>query len=226
METLQAIANRQGVLRYLPAPVEPEKIEALLLAATQAPSPVNLQPWAFVVVTEAETRRQVARYLVEVQEARVFDELLGMPTDYTARLMALYEGFEHAPCFILVCLQPKVAFARAEDEAVLRQWHLVCLGAAMQNLMVAATALELGTRWFGGFALDGGGAPLKQLLGIPPAVEVVAATPVGYHAEPPKPRPLQTPDLLAGFTRGDSRALGRLLRGKLALADVAHYERW
>lgn len=226
MDALQAIAQRQGVLRYLPAPVEPEKIEALLQAATQAPSPVNLQPWAFVVVTEAESRRRVADYLVAVQEARVFDALLGMPPEYTGRLMALYEGFEHAPCFIFICLEPKVAFARAEDEAVLRQWHLVCLGAAMQNLMVAATALDLGTRWFGGFALDGGGAPLKQLLGIPPQVEVVAATPVGYHNEPPKPRPLQARAVLAEFARGDSRALGRLLRGKLVLDEVVHSERW
>ncbi len=214
------------MLRFRPDPVEPAKIEAVLAAAVAAPSPVNLQPWAFVVVTDPALTRQIARYLVEVQERRVFTELLEMPESYTARLMGLYEGFDRTPCFVVVCLEPKAAFARSEHEAVLRQWCLVSLGAAMENLMVAATALGLGTRWFGGFALEDGGAALKALLGIPAEVEIIAATPLGYHDEPPKPRPVQDRADVYEFRRGDSRALGRLLRGKLALEEVVHRERW
>jgi nitroreductase len=233
MDTLEAIAGRHGVLRFRPDPVEPAKIEAVLRAAAAAPSPVNLQPWAFVVVTDPALTRQIAHYLVEVQEAHVVGELLSLPASYTARLMDLYEGFDRTPCFVFVCLEPKVEFARPEDEAVLRQWYLVSLGAAMQSLMVAATALGLGTRWFGGFALDkrsspvdNGGTVLKELLGIPADVEIIAATPLGYHDEPPKPRPVQDRADVYGFRRGDSRALGRLLRGKLALGEVVHRERW
>ncbi len=214
------------MLRFRPDPVEPAKIEAVLAAAVAAPSPVNLQPWAFVVVTDPALTRQIARYLVEVQERRVFTELLEMPESYTARLMGLYEGFDRTPCFVVVCLEPKAAFARSEHEAVLRQWCLVSLGAAMENLMVAATALGLGTRWFGGFALEDGGAALKALLGIPAEVEIIAATPLGYHDEPPKPRPAQDRADVSEFRRGDSRALGRLLRGKLAMAEVVHRGRW
>jgi len=226
MDALAAIAGRHGVLRFRSDPVEPAKIEAVLAAATAAPSPVNLQPWAFVVVTEPAVTRPIAHYLAEVQEGRIFTELLDMPEGYTARLMDLYAGFDRVPCFVFVCLQPKAAFARPEHEAVLRQWCLVSLGAAMQNLMVAATALGLGTRWFGGFALDGGGAALKALLGIPEGVEIVAATPLGYHDEPPKARPPQEWADVHEFQRGDSRALGRLLRGRLAMGEVVHRERW
>ncbi len=214
------------MLRFRPDPVEPAKIEAVLAAAVAAPSPVNLQPWAFVVATDPALTRQIAHYLVEVQERRVFTELLEMPESYTARLMGLYEGFDRTPCFVVVCLEPKAAFVRSEHEAVLRQWCLVSLGAAMENLMVAATALGLGTRWFGGFALEDGGAALKELLGIPAEVEIIAATPLGYHDEPPKPRPAQDRADVSEFRRGDSRALGRLLRGKLAMAEVVHRGRW
>jgi nitroreductase len=226
MDAFEAIAGRHGVLHFRPDPVEPAKIEAVLRAAVAAPSPVNLQPWAFVVVTDPALARQIARYLVEVQEARVFTDLLSLPESYTARLMDLYKGFDLTPCFVFVCLEPKVDFARPEDAAVLRQWYLVSLGAAMQNLMVAATSLDLGTRWFGGFALDDGGVALKEMLGIPEGVEIVAATPLGYHDEPPKPRPAQDRADVHGFRRGDSRALGRLLRGKLALEEVVHREHW
>lgn len=226
MDALDAITQRHGVLRYRPDPVAADTIATLLQAAAAAPSPANLQPWALVVVTDPAVTVRVAHYLVEVQEQRVFADLLGLGAGDRERLMALYDGFEQTPCFIFVCLEPKVEFALPEHAEVLRQWHLVCVGAAMQNLMVAATALGLGTRWFGGFALDAGGAGIRSLLGIPRAVEVIAATPVGYHDEPPKPRPLQQREDISGFRRGDRHTLGRLLRGKLPVADVAHWERW
>jgi nitroreductase len=226
VKALKAIAERQGCLRYRSDPIEPDKLEAVLQAAVAAPSPANLQGWAFIVVTDSTKTKQIAHYLVEVQEQRVFRELLGMPEEYTARLMGLYEEFDRAPCFVFVCLEPKVEFALPEHEAVLRQWHLVSLGAAMQNLMVAATALGLGTRWFGGFNLDNEGDWLTGLLGIPPGVEIVAATPLGYHDEPPKPRPVQELAHVAGFRRGDSRALGRMLKGKLPLGLVVHIDHW
>jgi nicotinate-nucleotide--dimethylbenzimidazole phosphoribosyltransferase len=226
VDAIEAIHGRQGVLRFRPDPVPPDQIDAVLAAAAAAPSPVNLQPWAFVVVADPAMTCRVARYLVHAQEKRVFEEFLAMPAAYTERLMGLYEGFDRTPCFILVCLDPKVRFAQPQHETVLREWHLVCLGAAMENLMIAATALGLGTRWFGGFALDGGGATLKEMLGIPCEVELVAATPVGYYDEPPKSRPPQELAALAEFRRGDSRALGRLLRGKLPVESVVHRERW
>lgn len=92
MDALEAIARRYGVLRFRPDPVEPAKIEAVLRAAVAAPSPVNLQPWTFVVVTDPVMTRQTARYLVEVQEVSVFTELLDLPESYTARLMDMCEA--------------------------------------------------------------------------------------------------------------------------------------
>jgi nitroreductase len=225
MDALEAITARQGVLRYRTDPVPAGHVDAVLAAAVAAPSPVNLQPWAFVVVTEPERVAQVTQYLVHVQEARVFDELLEMPQDYTRRLIGLYDEFR-PPCFIFVCLEPKVDFAKPEHQDVMRQWCLVSLGAAMTNLMVAATSLGLGTRWFGGFALEDAGSNLKAMLGIPKGVEVIGATPLGYHDEAPKPRPLQERATIAGFKRGDSKALGQLLRGKLPLDEVVHREQW
>jgi len=50
--------------------------------------------------------------------------------------------------------------------------------------------------------------------------------PVGYHDEPPKERPAQELLDVAGFKRGDSLALTRLLRGKLPLEQVLHRNRW
>lgn len=49
------IFHRISVRKYENRPVEPEKTEAILRAAMQAPSAVNQQPWEFYVVTDRGT---------------------------------------------------------------------------------------------------------------------------------------------------------------------------
>ncbi len=228
MDCFEALTTRRGVLRYDPRPVEPDLIRRVLATAVSAPSPANLQPWAFVVVTDPERTVKVARYLLDVQDRRVFQEFLGLLPAETERYIDLYDQFERAPCFIVVCLEPKAEFALPEHQAVLRDWYLMCLGAATVNLMTAATACGLATRWFGGFALDGGGHRLKDLLSIPAGVEIAAVTPLGYPADdtPVRPRRTQTRADLAGFRRADQPALAALLKSKLPLDSVVHYDGW
>lgn len=228
MECYEAITTRRGVLRYDARPVAAELIEQVLTAAVAAPSPANLQPWAFVVVTDPALARTTARYLVDVQDRAVFQDFLGLRPEETGRYLGLYDQFGNAPCFIVICNEPKAHFALPQHEGVLRDWFLLCLGAATANLMAAATALGLGTRWFGGFALDDGGRTLKEMLGIPAEVEIAAVTPLGYptDATPIRPRAGQARAELAAFRRADQPALASLLRGKLPLAAVIHHEHW
>ena len=48
------IFTRVSIRKYQDRPVEKEKTEAILRAATQAPSAANQQPWEFYVVTNKE----------------------------------------------------------------------------------------------------------------------------------------------------------------------------
>jgi nitroreductase len=224
MDAFQAIKTRQGVLRYRAAPVENKAIDRVLRAAIAAPSPVNTQPWAFVVVKQPSMTRRVAEHLVQTQEELVFRRLLGTPEPFITRLMALYDELAKAPCFIVLCRQQRVDLAPPACSATVRDWELCSLGAAMANLMVAANDLGLGTRWFGSVMMEESSASLKRMLEIPDEVEVVAVTPLGYHDEPPKQRPVQAMEALSGFQRRDKRSLAALLDGKLALEDVVHID--
>jgi nitroreductase len=228
MECYEAITTRRGVLRYDARPVAAELIERVLTAAVAAPSPANLQPWAFVVVTDPALTVQVAHYLLDVQDRCVFQDFLGLQAAETGRYLGLYDQFDAAPCFVVIANEPKANFALPEHEGVLRDWYLMCLGAATANLMNAAQSLGLGTRWFGGFALDDSGRRLKELLGIPVEVEIAAVTPLGYPADaaPIRPRVSQSRAELAAFRRADQPALASLLRGKLPLEAVVHHEHW
>jgi nitroreductase len=226
MDAFEAINHRQGVLHYLGTPVERAKIDAVLQAAVTAPSPFNLQSWAFVVVTDPKLTRQLAEYLIQVQRELLYGGLLGMPQDFTSRMLGLYTQLERVPCFILVCLDLKARVGSEAEQRYLRDWYLLSLGAAVQNLMVAATALGLGTRWFSGFALDEEGEALKRMYGIPREVEVVAVTPLAYHDEPDKQRPEQQLADLIQFQPGNGPALAKIFRGRLPLSELVHENQW
>ncbi|MGQ9534702.1 MAG: nitroreductase family protein [bacterium] len=60
----------------------------------------------------------------------------------------------------------------------------VDLAIAMDHIILAATNEGLGTCWIGAFEEK----KVKEILGIPADVRVVALTPIGYPAEEPKTR--------------------------------------
>ncbi len=125
MDCIQALTTRRGVLRYDARPVGPELIEQVLAAAIAAPSPANLQPWAFVVVTEPELARRTARYLLDVQDRGVFQAFLGLRPQETGRYIGLYDLFENAPCFIVPLRSATTVFMNTHaKECLLRSAEL------------------------------------------------------------------------------------------------------
>jgi len=65
------------------------------------------------------------------------------------------------------------------------KWYPVDVAIALQNMILAATALGYGTCWVGAFEE----AQVKGVLGIPEEVKVVALTPLGTPADKPEARP-------------------------------------
>jgi len=54
MELMQAIVTRRATREYTDIPVEQARIEQFINAANLAPSAMNRQPWAFVVLTDPQ----------------------------------------------------------------------------------------------------------------------------------------------------------------------------
>jgi nitroreductase len=61
MDVFEAIQKRKSVRSYEPKPVPKDVLEKLLEAARLSPSAKNVQPWHFIVVTEAEKRKALSR---------------------------------------------------------------------------------------------------------------------------------------------------------------------
>ncbi len=69
--------------------------------------------------------------------------------------------------------------------SISENWYPVDVAIAMENMIIAATALGYGTCWIGAFDQ----AQVRGLLGIPDDHVVVALTPIGTPADSPEARP-------------------------------------
>jgi nitroreductase len=63
MEALDAIHTRRSIRRYLDKPISEELIQKLLMAAIQAPSARNQQPWQFVVIDDRAVLAKIPPFM-------------------------------------------------------------------------------------------------------------------------------------------------------------------
>ena len=63
----EEMKRRRSVRQFSDRPVPGEIIENCLRCAVSAPSGANLQPWSFVVVTDAEVKQQIRRKAEEIE---------------------------------------------------------------------------------------------------------------------------------------------------------------
>ncbi len=63
MDILEAIRTRRSVRQFTDQPVERELLISILKAGTWAPSGLNNQPWRFVIVTNAEARKELSKQM-------------------------------------------------------------------------------------------------------------------------------------------------------------------
>src|SRR5438874_12308164 len=61
MDVFEALSTTRAVRRFTDEPVSDADIMTCIRAATQAPSGGNIQPWQFLVVTDAATRRALGQ---------------------------------------------------------------------------------------------------------------------------------------------------------------------
>lgn len=166
MELIEAIKSRRAVREYIPRTVDRSTVERLIDAAIQAPSAMNLQPWAFAVVLDPVR--------IEEYGKRAKSWLLAnfVQTSFEPSARRMLEDrdllFYHAPAIILV-LAKSSATQAIED---------CCLAA--ENLMLAARADGVGTCWIG-FARPWLNLPsVKAELGLRGDCHAVAPIVLGY----------------------------------------------
>jgi len=157
MEVIEAIKTRRSVRKYKPAPVKKEDLETILEAARWAPSWSNTQCWRFVVTQDSEMKAKLAATL----------------TSWNPATAAIRE----APTVIVLCAElGKSGMYKGEATTAKGDWYMFDAALAMQNLVLAAHSLGLGTVHVGAFD----DKKAAEILGVPEGFVVVEMTPLGY----------------------------------------------
>ncbi len=156
MDILTIIKSRRSIRKFKEDNIPEDLINKLLESAIYAPSEGNLQPWKFYVIRNRKIRIRLAK-------------------------AALEQFFiSEAPVVIVVC-----ADIIATSPYGSRGINLYCLqstAAAIQNILLSAHSLGLGTCWVGAFDEK----EASEILKLPSSLRPVAIIPVGYPAENPK----------------------------------------
>ena len=180
MKAIEAIAARRSIRAFKSDAVPEEVLRKILLAASQAPSGKNRQPWRFVVV-RGERRAEMVRVMHEAIEAfKSRGEDTGS-AEWTAKIM------EQAPATVFV-INPHGAdpwLTRSADQALQELVDVQSVGAAIQNMLLAALDLGMGSLWIADvlYAVT----ELKAWLGE--EGQLVAAVSLGYPDESPDAGP-------------------------------------
>lgn len=155
VQPLPLFWQRYSCRKFLDKPVPPDFLESILEAARWAPSGGNAQPWRFHLVLDPAVRKSLA-------------------------LAAYGQAFvQEPPVILVVCVLPERSAKRYGE----RGRSLYCLqdtAAAVQNVLLEATRLGLGSCWVGAFQESAAALALN----LPSGERPVAIIPLGYPGEP------------------------------------------
>ncbi|MGQ9589659.1 MAG: nitroreductase family protein [Planctomycetota bacterium] len=157
-QKLRWIFARRSIRAYEDRPVPDDLVRDLLEAAMAAPSAVAKDPWRFVVVRNRDTLRAIAA---------------GLPN---GKMLA------DAAVGIAVCGDLSAAHDRQLS------YLLQDTSAAIENLLLAASALGLGACWLGVHPREDRIALVRKSLGLPADAVPVSVVAVGWPAEKKEPR--------------------------------------
>ena len=178
-DLFEAIHTQRAIRRFKPDPVPRELVHEVLKAAIRAPSASNTQPWRFVVVTDPDLREKLGLLYSEAQDRRdarnaqlgiehaTQSDQVGASADY------LRDHMGQVPVLVLVCIP------RGDSPASMVRWASIY--PAVQNLMLAARALGLGTVITTGHHHVE--EEVRALLGLPEDMDIAAMVPMGFPSD-------------------------------------------
>ena len=170
----EVVHSQRACRDFTTEDVPDDLLQKVLDAATFAPSAENKQPWVFVVVKDEATRTRIADLTRQVWQggARAYEE-----KHLDTRILADVDrgaatGFARAPVVVVVAGDAEQAFERTLPSSVFP---------ATQNLLLAATALGLGSALT--TLATAMGDELVEALDLPGHVKPMAVVFLGWPAK-------------------------------------------
>lgn len=164
-ETLKSIRNRRSTRSYLSEQIKDEELQAIIDAGIYAPSATNKQPWHFTVVQNKDLIDRLSNGFKELAK--------NSDNEYVKKYGSneKFHVFYNSPTVILV----------SGDEN--NNYASVDCAAAVENILIAAESLDIGSCWIGFIAYllnSEEGSEFVKELGIPEGFKQIHAVALGY----------------------------------------------
>ncbi len=198
---LLKLMGSQGTVRHFKPDLVPEDYLGKILQAVRwAPSGANTQPWDFILVRDLELKKKIAQIFLETQrEAKEKDKDFPRNADEV-----LWKRFTDPPILIVVCADTR--FMKAYPKVGYREQNLnISMGAAIQNMMLAANALGLALSW--GTVNTLNRDKLRKLLGVPAHIRILEVLQLGFPAKRVSPRFRRNPQEFTHVNEFDASKL-------------------
>ena len=181
MDAIDAIRTRRSLRQLSDRAVPHDLLDDLLALAATAPAPHHTRPWRYVIVLP-RARERLARAMGIAWRADL--ERDGHPQSLIDRLLARSRRqIVEAPALILACLTNEGLREWPDERRARNEWAMAqqSIGAAMQNIMLAAHAHGLSSYWISAplFAPEACAAALD----LPDDYVAQAFVVVGYAAD-------------------------------------------
>lgn len=163
MEFKEVLEKRRSIRKYTKQSVEREKVNAIIEAGLLAPSAHNTQPWQFIIVRKSIP--EIVKLLKEEGEKHPEDESISKTADTISR----------GDTLILVY----------SDRLESSDFTLLSMGAMIENMLLKATDLGLGSLWIGNILKIS--SQVAGYFGVDDTKHLVSAVLLGYKEKDPKP---------------------------------------
>lgn len=153
MDFYDVLKNRRSIRGYSDRAIPEESLQRIMQAVQCAPSACNRQPWRFEIVFNAELRQAIGKC-------------------YTKPWLL------EAPAIVVAMADYSSCWTRLEGTPAAE----IDLGIAMEHLVLAAAAEDLGTCWICAFEKK----QLNEVMQVKAPWSVEAITPLGYGTAEPR----------------------------------------
>ena len=185
--SIKAIESRRSIRKYKEIPVQIETINKVISAGILAPSGKNRQPWSFVVAGGKEKENMLRAFQNGIDREKNGIALLPGNRADIADAQNTLNIMRQAPIVIMVLNKETCSpfQEHGNEDKVTEIVNLQSIGAAIENMLLVAEDLGLGTLWIGNtfFAYS----ELCKWLNTDK--QLIAAIAIGYPDEKPASRP-------------------------------------
>jgi nitroreductase len=191
-ELLAIIKERRSIREFTKAKINDEDISILIDAARYAPSNSNRQAWKFIILKNEKIKSEIAQAVKEktekIEQGIGDRERLEMFGDYAKYFLV----FSRAPVVIFVLYKTGLSIVDHMLSGVDAgtgikkiESELISASMAIQNLLLAAHAMELGACCMTSPLIAY--TEIKKILDIRPPFEIAALIPIGKYEKHPEP---------------------------------------